>query len=170
MVLQIAESNPYKVSLSSQHKGMNKKQAATSAEYSNIRIHPAFVNVDSSTQSYIQASNGPLFNSIRTLADVLMVRPVQGNIVIPPICSGYTSDLNKGKCQAPLPSQDNYRCGPFGVIPTDYIGTREVCATSSQDECIEDGLDGPGINDTDYLLFVSAASCMYSTYVYTLYI
>ena len=156
-VLQIAESNPYKVSLSSQHKGIIKKQAATSAEYSSIRIHPVFVNVDSSAQSYIQSSNGPLFNSIRTLADVLMVRPVQGNLVIPPKCSEYTSGLNEGKCEAPLPSQDDYRCGPFGIIPTDYIGTREVCATSSEDECIEDGPDGPGIPDADYLLFVSAA-------------
>ena len=156
-VLQIAESNPYKVSLSSQHKGISKRQTATSAEYSSIRIHPVFVNVDSSVRSYIQSSDGPLFNSIRTLADVLMVRPVQGNLVIPPMCSEYTSGLNEGKCEAPLPSQDNYGCGPFGIIPTDYIGTREVCATSSEDECTEDGPDGPGIPDTDYLLFVSAA-------------
>ena len=138
---------------------MNKRQASqTSAEYSSIRIHPVFVNVASSAQSYIQSSNGPLFNSIRTLADVLMVRPVQGNLVIPPMCSEYTSGLNEGKCQAPLPSQDNYRCGPFGIIPTDYIGTREVCTTSSQVECIEDGPDGAGIPDADYLLFVSATT------------
>ena len=90
-----------------------------------------------------------------------MVRPVQGNLVIPPICRGreFVSGRNEGKCMAPLPSQDRYRCGVLGIIPTEYIGTREVCETSfSQDGCRQEGPGGAGIPNADYLLFVSASS------------
>ena len=104
-----------------------------------------------------------------------MVRPVQGNLIIPPRCREFTSGLNEGKCRAPLLSQDTYRCGEFGIIPTEYIGTREVCDTSNQAECAQDGPGGAGIPDADYLLFVSATStrelaihnyCISSTYSY----
>ena len=87
-----------------------------------------------------------------------MVRPVQGNLVIPPRCTEFSFGRNEGKCRAPLPSQNTYRCGEFGVIPTEYIGTREVCETSSQAECPQDGPGGAGIPDADYLLFVTASS------------
>ena len=88
-----------------------------------------------------------------------MVHPVQGNLVIPPICQGreFTSGRNEGKCISPLPSQDRYRCGVFGIIPTEYIGTREVCESRfSQSGCRQEGPGGAGIPDADYLLFVSA--------------
>ena len=117
-----------------------------------------FVNVTTSVQSYLQALNGPLFNGISTLGKLLMVQPVLGNFVIPPMCSEYSFGRNEGKCRAPLPSQDSYRCGEFGIIPTEYIGTREVCETSDQIDCSQDGPGGDGIPDTDYLLFVSATS------------
>ena len=74
------------------------------------------------------------------------------------MCSEYSFGRNEGKCRAPLPSQDSYRCGEFGIIPTEYIGTREVCETSDQIDCPQDGPGGAGIPDTDYLLFVSATS------------
>ena len=117
-----------------------------------------FVNVTTSAEPYLQAPNGPLFNGISTLGKLLMVQPVLGNFVIPPMCSEYSFGRNEGKCRAPLPSQDSYRCGEFGIIPTEYIGTREVCETSDQIDCSQDGPGGAGIPDTDYLLFVSATS------------
>jgi len=132
---------------------VNKRQ--TSAGYSNIRIHPI---LSSSAQSQLQAPNSPLVNSIKTLSQILMVHPVQGNLVIPPMCTEYTSGRNEGKCEAPLPTQNQYSCGPFGTIPLTYIGTREVCETSSQAECIQAGPNGTGIPNADYLLFVSTSS------------
>ena len=117
-----------------------------------------FVNVASSAQSIIQASDGPLFNSIRTLSSVLMVHPVERSLVIPPMCREYTFGRNEGKCRAPLPPQDRYRCGEFGIIPTEYIGTREVCESSTQVNCPKGGPGGDGIPNTDYLLFVSASA------------
>ena len=99
-----------------------------------------------------------------------MVRPVQGNLVIPPICQGreFTSGRNEGKCMSPLPSQGRYRCGRFGIIPTEYIGTREVCESQfSQSGCHQEGPDGAGIPDADYLLFVSASpSGVLTRYMY----
>ena len=145
------------MNLASQNEGASKRQTSV-PNYSNIRIHPELVNITPSVQSYIQASNGPLLNSVRALSNILMVRPVQGNLVIPPRCQEFTSGLNEGKCRAPLPSQNTYRCGEFGVIPTEYIGTREVCETSDQAECTQDGPDSAGIPNADYLLFVSATS------------
>ena len=156
---QIAEVNPHMVNLAStsQYKSANKRQA--SADYSNIRIHNVFVDGTSSLYSQVQAPNSPFFNAIKTLSSVLMVRPVQGNLVIPPMCNEYTYGNNEGKCREPLPSQSDFMCGEFGVIPPEYIGTREVC-TSSYDtsDCIEQGLNGTGIPDADYLLFVSAVT------------
>ena len=88
-----------------------------------------------------------------------MVHPVQGNFVIPPNCTEYTSGVNKGKCRSPLPTQSSLPCGNFGTIPLSYIGVREVCSlyfrTSS---CTLQGVNGTGLPNTDYLLLVSASS------------
>ena len=132
---------------------MHKRQLS----YSNIRIHPIFTNIASSATEFIQGDNTPLSRAIDTLKSTLLVRPVQGNLIIPPTCTEYTYGLNEGKCRSPLPSQSNYRCGQFGVIPLSYIGTREVC-TSSYGSCTTEGPDGPGLPNADYLLFVSASS------------
>ena len=131
-------------------RGVNKRQVP--GEYSNIRIHPLFVRNG--------ASYSRLFrNAIKTLSSVLMVQPVQGNLIIPPKCSEYPYGRNEGKCIYSLPSQNNFKCGEFGIIPTKYIGTREVCGSANtQSNCFEQGPNGTGIPNTDYLLFVSAVS------------
>ena len=138
-------------------RGVNKRQAP--GEYSNIRIHPVFVNGALLLYSQLVAQNSPFRNAIKTLSSVLMVQPVQGNLIIPPKCSEYTYGRNEGKCRYYLPSQSNLKCGEFGIIPTEYIGTREVCrSASTQSNCFEQGPNGTGIPNTDYLLFVSAVS------------
>ena len=84
------------------------------------------------------------------------------------MCTEYTFGLNEGRCQSPLPSQANYECGEFGIIPLSYIGTREAC-TSSFGTCTTQGPDGPGLPNADYLLFVSASSTrkfLYFVYSY----
>ena len=132
---------------------MHKRQLS----YSNIRIHPVFTNIASTATSFLQGDNTPLSRAINTLESLLLVYPVQGNILIPPTCTEYTSGLNEGKCRSPLPSQSNYECGEFGVIPLSYIGTREVC-TSSYGSCTMQGPNGTGLANADYILFVSASS------------
>ena len=145
----------------------SKRQAPV--EYSNIRIHPVFVNGTSALYSQLEAPDSPFFDAVKTLSSVLMVQPVQGNLIILPICTEYTGGDNEGKCTAPLPSQSNFKCGEFGIIPTEYIGTREVCpSASTPSNCFEQGPNGPGIPNTDYLLFVSAINtcklCILSKY------
>ena len=130
---------------------MQKRQSS----FSNIRIHPVFTNISSNATVFIQGDSSPLSRAIDTLQSTLMVHPVQGNLTIPPICTEFTYGLNEGKCIWPLPSQSDYVCGEFGVIPLSYIGTREVCGTSDG-ICISEGPDGPGLPNADYLLFVSA--------------
>ena len=93
-----------------------------------------------------------------------MVRPVQGNLTIPPMCTEYYYGLNEGKCVSPLPPQDDYICGEFGIIPLSYIGTREACTTPNG-SCTTEGPNGPGLPNADYLLFISA----YSTCKFTLF-
>ena len=155
IIVQVAEVSPLKVNLASaiQNEGANKRQA--SADYSNIRIHTEFVR---GSTSYLKSPNGPFSNAIKALSSILMVRPVQGNLVIQPFCREYTYGLNEGKCRAPLPSQSNFKCGEFGVIPREYIGTRQVCRNSYIPDCVEEGPNGAGIPDADYLLFVSAVT------------
>ena len=115
--------------------------------------------MSSTAIQFLQGDNTPLSRAIDTLKSTLMVRPVQGNFTIPPMCTEYTFGLNEGKCISPLPTQSasDYTCGQFGVIPLSYIGTREVC-TSSDGPCTMEGPNGPGLPNTDYLLFVSAYS------------
>ena len=166
LFLQIAVKNPHKVNLASQHKGSNKRQA-TSTDYSSIRIHPIFTNVDPSARSQVEATDSPLFNSIRALSSVLMVKPVQGNFILPPRCTEYIIGPNRGKCAAPL-NIVRQRCGEFGIVPEEYTGTREVCESFNQTLCHDDGPDGPGIPDTDYLLFVSVSTTgeLYEIYIH----
>ena len=131
---------------------MHKRQLS----YSNIRIHPIFTNIDSNASGLVEGDNTPLSRAIDTLQSTLLVHPVQGNLTIPPMCTEYTNGANEGKCISPLPSQDDYECGEFGIIPPSYIGTREVCTTSSG-SCTTEGPNGPGLPNADYLLFVSAS-------------
>ena len=138
--------------MASQGGRVQKKQSG----YSNIRIHPVFTNVASNATKFLQGDNTPLSRAIDTLQSTLLVHPVQGNLTIPPKCTEYTHGTNEGKCWSPLPSQDDYECGDFGVIPLSYIGTREVCTTSSG-SCTTEGPDGSGLPNADYLLFVSAS-------------
>ena len=151
--MQIVERNPYIVNLASQREEIQKRKSS----YSNIRIHPIFTNITHSANAFLQGDSTPLSKAIETLKSTLLVHPVQGNLTIPPKCTEYTYGTNEGKCISPLPSQDDYKCGEFGVIPLSYIGTREVC-TSSYGSCTTQGPDGPGLPNADYLVFVSASS------------
>ena len=153
-ILQIADRNPYIVDLASQGKRVHKRQLS----YSSIRIHPVFTNIASTATAFLQGDNTPLSRAIDTLESLLLVHPVQGNFLIPPKCTEYTSGSNEGKCKSPLPSQSNYKCGPNGVIPLRYIGTREVCGSSQDNSCTTQGPNGHGLPNADYLMFVSASS------------
>ena len=153
MFLQVAEKHPYIVNLASQGEKVHKRESG----YSNIRIHPVFTNIASTTSSFLEGDNTPLSRAIDTLQSTLLVHPVQGNLTIPPKCTEYYYGLNKGKCRQSSISSSDYRCGEFGVIPSSYIGTREVCNTS-YGSCETDGPNGPGLPNADYLLFVSASS------------
>ena len=150
------------MNLASEGEGIRKRQST----FSNIRIHPIFANVSSAATQFLQGDDNPLSRAIDTLQSTLMVRPVQGNFTIPPMCTEYAYGSNVGKCVSPLPTQStsDYTCGEFGVIPLSYIGTREVCI-SSDGPCTTEGPNGPGLPNTDYLLFVSA----YSTSKFSLF-
>ena len=145
--------------LSNQYGGLNKRQTST-MNHSSIRIHPEFVNVTPSATTILQGTDSILFRSIKTLESILMVHPVQGNFIIPPMCTEYTSGVNEGKCRSPLPTQSDYRCRDFlDAIPPSYIGVREVCTSpNSTTSCTLQGPNGTGIPNTDYLLFVSTIS------------
>ena len=154
--MQIAERDPHIVDITGQNEGGKTKRQSTS-DYSNIRIHTMPVNISSTAESHIYGDNSTLSRAVAILESILMVHPVEGNFIVPPSCVEYTSGPNEGKCRTPLLPNNSYICGEFGVIPAEYIaGTREVCLTYSG-SCYVDGLNGTGIPNTDYLLFVSAA-------------
>ena len=167
--MQIVETDPYIVDLSTQDEGIHKGE--TSLEYSNIRLHPIFTNVASSAMHFVQGEDSLLTRGIKTLESILMVHPVDGNLLIPPMCTDheYTSGVNRGKCRSPLPSQSGYDCGEFGTIPLSYIGVREVCTSSFlNSSCTLQGPNGAGLPNADYLLFVSASSTSkFTIYTYS---
>ena len=114
-------------------------------------------NIASAAEPHIYGNDSTLSRAIEIFESILMVHPVEDNFVVPPECTEYTSGPNEGKCNSPLPNDNSYDCGEFGVIPDEYIGNREVCLTFSG-PCYLDGPNGTGIPNTDYLLFVSASS------------
>ena len=125
-----------------------------SLDYSNVRIHPVFTSIDPTVEMDVRST---VSTSIETLQNLLMVHPVQGNLLIPPMCNAvFTSGPNVGKCQY-LPPQSEYVCGELAVISPEYIGVREVC-TSFDGPCSLQGPNGTGIPNADFLLFVSAFS------------
>ena len=140
------------VNLASQKETIHKRDLG----YSNIRIHPI---LDAGTYAYsefVQGDDSALSRALDTLQRALLIHPVQGNLTIPPMCEEYTTGLNEGKCISPLPNQTEFQCGDLasGIVPHEYIGTREVC-NSSNGSCTVEGPDGPGLPNADYLLFVS---------------
>ena len=153
---QIAEKNPYIVNLAEINQDFQSKRQTTT-DFSSIRIHTMPTNINAAAESHVYGANSTLSRAVEIFESILMVHPVEGNFVVPPECDEYSSGPNEGKCDAPLPDDNSYGCGEFGVIPNEYIGRREVCPTYSG-PCYLDGPNGTGIPHTDYLLFVSAAS------------
>ena len=120
-------------------------------------MHPVFTHVDTTVESVQMHVRPTVSASIETLERILMVHPVQGNLVIPPSCDEFTSGPNAGKCRPPLQNTYNYSCGELAVIPQEYIGVREFCS-SFNGPCSLQGPNSTGIPDADFLLFVSASS------------
>lgn len=115
-----------------------------------------FTNIDLAAEIHVRSTNSSVSASIKTLERILLIHPVQGNFVIPPMCNEFTSGSNVGKCRGSLPLQNNYECGDLAVISREYIGVREVCS-SPDGPCFLQGPNGTGIPNTDFLLFVSAS-------------
>lgn len=154
ILLQIAERNPHVVNLAVVPRGRDNKRQS-SVDYSNIRIHPVFTNIDHTVEMQVRSTGSSVSASIKTLERILMVHPVQSNLIIPPSCNEFTSGANVGKCQHLL--NNNYDCGELAVISQEYIGVREVCS-SSDGPCSLQGPNGTGIPNADFLLFISASS------------
>jgi len=147
------------VDLASQNVFKETEKRQTSPTFANIRIHPEFVSVAPLADPYLRGPDSLLSRSIKALESILMVHPVQGNLRIPPICTKYTSGVNKGKCRSPLQSQSSYTCGQFNTIPLSYIGVSEVCTSNNESSsCTLQGPNGVGLPNADYLLFVSVVN------------
>lgn len=134
------------------------------ASFSPIRITPIMMEpIDSRFQGQLTNQNGALMHVVNYLENTLRVRPIQGNFTLPPTCEEYMSGPNEGKCIVLHPTT---QCGIFDV-PQRYLGTREVCLTSSSD-CSVAGPNGPGAANTDFLLLVGTTgicACIQNIYI-----
>ena len=128
--------------------GSHEKRFA--AGFSPIRITPHFIEPLSSTfRSQLTNETGVLTKVLSLISQTLLVRPISGNMTIPPTCDEYTFGPNKGKCRI---LHSTTQCGPY-TVPNQYLGTRQVC-TSLYGSCRESGANGTGAANTDFLLFV----------------
>ena len=83
----------------------------------------------------------------------ILVRRILGNMTIPPTCDEYAFGPNEGRCRI---LHNTTQCGPY-IVPNQYLGTRQVC-TSLYGSCHEQGANGTGVANTDFLLFVGTQS------------
>ena len=97
--------------------------------------------------------SGPFQRALRVLSNSLMVRPIRGDMTIPPTCTNITEGPNTGKCRSGTLQNT---CGIFPV-PPELAGVREACEGPNGD-CFEQGVAGEGV-EADYILFTGAISC-----------
>ena len=105
--------------------------------------------LSSTFRSELTNQTGALAKVLSLISRTLLVRRISGNMTIPPTCDEYTYGTNIGKCRV---LHATTQCGPY-VVPSQFIGTREVCS-SSYGFCHESGTNGTGTANTDFLLFV----------------
>ena len=124
------------------------------AGFSPIRITPHLIEPLSSTfRSQLTNETGALMKVLSFISQTLLVRPISGNVTIPPTCDEYAFGPNEGKCRI---LHNTTQCGPY-IVPNQYLGTRQVC-TSLYGSCHEQGANGTGAANTDFLLFVGTQS------------
>lgn len=133
------------------------RTARQTVSFSPIRITPILMEpIDSRFRDQLTNTNGSLMRVVNFLENTLRVRPIQGNVTVPPTCDEYAFGPNEGKC---IVLHQTTQCGFFD-IPDQYLGTREVCPTSSSN-CSVSGPHGAGAADTDFLLFVGTTGIIY---------
>ena len=122
-------------------------------QFAPLRIHVVFhdsVRVDSIINAAVSDLTGPFQQALRVLSNSLMVRPIPGNITIPPRCTKILSGPNEGSC---LNGTLRNRCGIF-TVPDELAGTLKSC-NGSFGPCSDQRPRGVGV-DADYILFVGS--------------
>lgn len=141
-----------------------KRQAPRGQEFAPMKVH---VILDNSLESNLLVRRvftdpeGPFQKALRVLSNGLMVRPIQGNITIPPTCTNRISfGPNSGKCQK---GRLENKCGIFNV-PKHLAGVQETCdgpfgpcsrSESSNDNSGSGSGEDLGV-EADYVLFAGS--------------
>lgn len=130
-----------------------RTRRAPETEFSPQRIHVVFHSSLSSAgvlNSTFRARDGPFQRALQILSNGLAVRPIQGDITIPPTCTNITEGPNAGKCRNGTLQNT---CGIF-TVPPELAGVREACE-GPEGACFEHGTSGDGVA-ADYILFAGA--------------
>ena len=90
------------------------------------------------------------------IQNAVKVERVENSLKIRPSCSSNSSGCGPNcNCES---VQTNFSCGRHVTVPQDHIGTRPVCKNST---CQLEGPNGPGVADTDLLIYVTTNKCEY---------
>ena len=136
----------------------------TAQQFAPMRVHVVFddsVRLNPIINAAVSDPTGPFQQALRVLSNGLMVRPIQGNVTIPPACTNITSGPNVGKCRN---GTQRNRCGIF-TVPDELAGTVETC-DGSFGPCSDQGPGGLGVG-ADFILFVGSlnSECMHTAII-----
>ena len=144
-----------------QAKGSGAWKRQSQVEFAPIRIHTVFdssISTSLVSREIFRASSGPFHRALTVLSNSLLVRPFQGNLTIPPLCTNYiTNGSNAGKCFADSVDPAT-ACGTYFNVSPDLVGTIDACTTASG-SCTLAGPDGSGVAGADFILFAGVTEC-----------
>ena len=142
-------------------KGSSTTTKRQNQQFSPIRIHPVLNPSATASPRLSQIFTdpyGPFQRTLDVLSGALLVRPIQGNLTIPPTCTNSIAHgSNAGKCFTDSVDVGT-TCGSLFNVPADLAGTIEACNTTNG-PCTNVGPNGPGVAETDFVLFAGATNC-----------
>ena len=138
--------------------GERRKRQAV--EYEPIRITPHLIQ-DSITgvPDAVFAAGGPLSQAVALLSEALSVHRVQGKFRIQPALTSCSTTFACGggtcSCDSASTTLAPRTCGDLVTIPDEHIGTVPACNVSVS-QCVSVGPNGDGLDDTDFVLYITA--------------
>ncbi|XP_067680772.1 ciliated left-right organizer metallopeptidase-like isoform X2 [Haliotis asinina] len=144
----------------SYHSGnydIDRNKRATKNRYQSIRIKPEYNFGKGLFGDEVDILKDTVGRAIRKSSQILSVKPVMGPLLLSrtPCTKTWSSGINKGKCSQLDGIKQDY-CMDYFKIPKSHLKGYSVYNGRSQSVPFHHEPDGVGIENADYVLYVTA--------------